>query len=67
MISSRGNHFYDFCSISSLIMLLCQYFAYMASYLIRIEIIINASLGQPWQSSKKAAPIKDGNALLITF
>ena len=47
LISSWGNHFYDFCSLSSLIMLPCQRFAYVTSHLMRIETIINTPLGLP--------------------
>ena len=42
LISPRGNHFYNFCSLSSLITLLCQHFAYVASHLMRIETIVSA-------------------------
>ena len=46
-VSSWGNHFYDFCSLSSLTTLLCQHFIYAASHLIRIETIIDTSLELP--------------------
>ena len=47
LVSSWRNHFYDFCSLSSLITLPCQHFAYVASHLMRIETIINTPLGLP--------------------
>jgi hypothetical protein len=47
LISSWRNHFYDFCSLSSLITLPCQHFAYVTSHLMRIETIINTPLGLP--------------------
>ena len=47
LISSWGNHFYYFCSFSSLITLPCQHFTYVISHLIRIKTIINISLGLP--------------------
>ena len=47
LVSSWRNHFYDFCSLSSLITLPHQRFAYVASHLMRIETIINAPLGLP--------------------
>jgi len=56
LVSSWRNHFYDFCSLSSLITLPCQHFAYVASHLMRIETIINAPLGLPLGMSKYSSP-----------
>ena len=47
LVSSWRNQVYDFCSLSSLITLPCQHFAYVASHLMRIETIINAPLELP--------------------
>ena len=47
LVSSWRNNFYDFCSLSSLITLPYQHFAYVASHLMRIETIINTPLGLP--------------------
>jgi hypothetical protein len=54
LISSWRNHFYDFCSLSSLITLPCQHFAYIASHLTKIKTIINAPLGLPLLASTRS-------------
>ena len=60
LVSSWRNQVYDFYSLSSLITLPCQHFAYVTNHLTRIETIINAPLELPSVTSssggKKEVP-----------
>ena len=68
IISSRENHFYDFCSLSSLITLSCQRFAYVARHLMRIETIINTPLELPLPNHRSSTIyISFREKAIITF